>query len=173
MNPTPLCARIFRLQGRIFPRPSHGVPLLKGTHRGSASATGPHFSRPVAPSPRGIPRDARPPADGAAGAVPVRSRPRELRRSPLCPAGHQVPHTHLHWSVRAGRNKGLAGSDVQCAGGRLASFETSSTRAARPSDPRSEVFRRLCQMTQRNVAWTRILGVNAGYAEGGSPRWSK
>ena len=108
MNPAPLCARIFRLQGRIFPRPSHGVPLLKGTHRGSASAAEPHFSRPVAPSPRGIHRDAWPPADGAAGAVPVRSRRRELRRSPWYAAGHQVPHTHPYWSVRAGGNKGLA-----------------------------------------------------------------
>src|SRR4249919_826785 len=120
MNPTPLGARIFRLQGRIFPNRLTGVPLLKGTHRGSASATEPHFSTPVAPSPRGISRDARPPADGAAGAVPVRSRPRELRRSPWYPAGHQVPHTHLRWSVRAGRNKGLARAPA----GGLASFET-------------------------------------------------
>ena len=108
MNPTPLCAPDIQIAREDFPDRLTGVPLLKGTHCGSASATEPHISRPVAPSPRGIPRDARPPADGAAGAVPVRSRPRELRRSPWYAAGHQVPHTHLYWSVRAGRNKGLA-----------------------------------------------------------------
>ena len=108
MNPTPLCARIFRLQGRICPQPSHGGSFAAGDHCGSAFTTEPDISRPVAPSPRGIPRDARPPADGAAGAVPVRSRPRELRRSPWYAAGHQVPHTHPYWSVRAGGNKGLA-----------------------------------------------------------------
>ena len=30
MNPPPLCARIFRLQGRISPQPSHGGSFAEG-----------------------------------------------------------------------------------------------------------------------------------------------
>ena len=66
-----------------------------------------------APSPRGIPRDARPASDSASGAVPVRSRPRELRRSPRprcwTPSSSRSPLPACsRW-----RNKGLARPDVE------------------------------------------------------------
>jgi hypothetical protein len=64
--------------------------------------------RTAGPNPRGISRDARSPAHRAAGPVPVRSRFRDMGRSPCRASGREVPNPHRQRPVCDGSSAGRA-----------------------------------------------------------------
>ena len=71
-----------------------------GDRRGRASLLECYVCRTAVPNPCGIPRDARSPAHGAPGPVPVRSRFRDLGRRPRRACGREVPFPEPQRHVR-------------------------------------------------------------------------
>ncbi len=83
--------------------------FAEGRRLGDCTSTFERFiCRTAGPNPRGISRDARSPAHRAAGPVPVRSRFRDMGRSPCRASGREVPNPHQQRPVCDGSNAGRA-----------------------------------------------------------------
>src|SRR3989442_12012999 len=104
----------------------------------------------AAPNPRGIPRDARSPAHGAPGPVPVRSRFRDMGRSFCRASGRKVPFPHPQRRVRDGSHTDVATGRMSGIG--VADEDFTSVDAALPV-----VEKLLVGLTRRVVLFTSVI----------------